>query len=132
MPLSVGPSTALDAAALLKALDRYPFGCSEQITSRALPLLYVNELASEAHLALDAAIDQRISDAIERLLARQGSCNERHSLLFRLILRSICLKPSANSFLYDSGPAIDRLIIMGSPVSGRTCTRTGVVGRWDI
>ena len=61
--LSVGPSTALDAAALLAALDRYPFGCSEQITSRALPLLYVNDLASEAHLALDAAIDQRIRDA---------------------------------------------------------------------
>jgi alpha-2-macroglobulin len=71
--LSVGPSTALDVAALLKALDRYPFGCSEQITSRALPLLYVNELAAEAHLALDAAIDQRIRDAVDRVLARQGS-----------------------------------------------------------
>jgi uncharacterized protein YfaS (alpha-2-macroglobulin family) len=71
--ISVGPSTALDAAALLKALDRYPFGCSEQITSRALPLLYVNELASEAHLALDAAVDQRIRDAIDRLLARQDA-----------------------------------------------------------
>jgi uncharacterized protein YfaS (alpha-2-macroglobulin family) len=71
--LSVGPSTALDAAALLKALDRYPFGCSEQITSRALPLLYVNELATEAHLALDVAVDQRIRDAIDRVLARQGA-----------------------------------------------------------
>ncbi len=71
--LSVGPSTALDAATLLKALDRYPFGCSEQITSRALPLLYVNELAAEQHLALDTGIDQRIRDAIERLLARQSS-----------------------------------------------------------
>jgi uncharacterized protein YfaS (alpha-2-macroglobulin family) len=71
--VSVGPSTALDAATLLKALDRYPFGCSEQITSRALPLLYVNELAVEAHLAMDTAIDQRIRDAIERLMARQGS-----------------------------------------------------------
>jgi alpha-2-macroglobulin len=69
----VGPSTALDGAALLKALDRYPFGCSEQTTSRALPLLYVNELASESHLSLDAAIDDRIKGAIERLLARQGS-----------------------------------------------------------
>ena len=59
--------------ALLAALDRYPFGCSEQITSRALPLLYVNELASAAHLALDDAIDQRIRDAIDRLLARQAS-----------------------------------------------------------
>ena len=71
--LSVGPSTALDAATLLKALDRYPFGCSEQITSRALPLLYVNELAAEQQLALDASIDQRIRDAIDRLLSRQSS-----------------------------------------------------------
>ena len=71
--LSVGLSTALDAATLLKALDRYPFGCSEQITSRALPLLYVNELAAEAHLALDGALDHRIRDSIERVLARQSS-----------------------------------------------------------
>ncbi len=41
--LSVGLSTALDAATILKALDRYPFGCTEQITSRAMPLLYVND-----------------------------------------------------------------------------------------
>jgi alpha-2-macroglobulin len=71
--LSAGLSTALDAATILQALDRYPYGCSEQITSRAMPLLYVNELAAGAHLALDADVDQRIKDAIERLLARQGS-----------------------------------------------------------
>ena len=71
--LSVGLSSALDAAALLAALDRYPFGCSEQIASRALPLLYVNDLATAAHLALDGAVDQRVRDSIERLLARQGS-----------------------------------------------------------
>ena len=71
--LSVGVSSALDAAALLAALDRYPFGCSEQITSRALPLLYVNDLASSAHLALDTAVEQRIRDSIDRLMARQGS-----------------------------------------------------------
>ena len=71
--VSVGVSTALDAAALLAALDRYPFGCSEQIASRALPLLYVNDLANAAHLALDAGLDQRIRDSIDRLLARQGS-----------------------------------------------------------
>jgi uncharacterized protein YfaS (alpha-2-macroglobulin family) len=71
--LSVSLSTALDAATILKALDRYPFGCSEQITSRAMPLLYVNELAAGAHLAMDGEVDQRIKDAIDRLLARQGS-----------------------------------------------------------
>jgi hypothetical protein len=71
--LSVSLSTALDAATILKALDRYPYGCSEQITSRAMPLLYVNDLAVGAHLAMDTAVDQRIKDAIDRLLARQGS-----------------------------------------------------------
>ena len=79
--LSVGVSTALDAAALLAALDRYPFGCSEQITSRALPLLYVNDLANAAHLSLDAAVDQRIRDSdrspagapgLERLVRAMG------------------------------------------------------------
>jgi len=71
--ISAGLSNALDAATILKALDRYPYGCSEQITSRAMPLLYVNDLAAGAHLAMDTAIDQRIRDAIDRLLARQGS-----------------------------------------------------------
>ncbi len=71
--LSAGLSTALDAATILKALDRYPYGCSEQITSRAMPLLYVNDLAAGAHLAMDTEVDQRIKDAIDRLLARQGS-----------------------------------------------------------
>jgi len=71
--LSVAISTSLDAATLLNALDRYPFGCSEQIASRAMAMLYVNELAAQARLAPDGEIDQRIRDAIPRLLARQGS-----------------------------------------------------------
>jgi uncharacterized protein YfaS (alpha-2-macroglobulin family) len=71
--MSVGLSSALDAATVLKALDRYPFGCSEQITSRAMPLLYVNDLAAGAHLAMDTGVDDRIKSSIDRLLARQGS-----------------------------------------------------------
>lgn len=71
--LSVAVSTSLDAATLLNALDRYPFGCSEQIASRAMAMLYVNELAGRTQLTPDGDIDQRIKDAISRLLARQGS-----------------------------------------------------------
>jgi alpha-2-macroglobulin len=71
--LSVAVSTSLDAATLLNALDRYPFGCSEQIASRAMAMLYVNELAAQAQLAPDGDVDQRIRDTIPRLLARQGS-----------------------------------------------------------
>jgi len=73
LALSVAVSASLDAAALLNALDRYPFGCSEQVTSRAMAMLYVNDLAGQAHLAIDGDIDQRIRDAIARLLARQDS-----------------------------------------------------------
>jgi hypothetical protein len=71
--LSVAISTSLDIATLLSELDRYPFGCSEQITSRAVAMLYINELSAQAKLALDGDIDTRIKDAIQRLLARQDS-----------------------------------------------------------
>ncbi|HTK13316.1 MAG TPA: alpha-2-macroglobulin [Xanthobacteraceae bacterium] len=70
---SANISTALDVASLLRALDRYPYGCSEQITSRALPLLYVNDIADQAHMALDQDADKRIRESIARLLARQAS-----------------------------------------------------------
>ncbi|HEV7258124.1 MAG TPA: alpha-2-macroglobulin [Bosea sp. (in: a-proteobacteria)] len=71
--VSVSPLTSLDVPALLKALDRYPYGCTEQTVSRALPLLHVNRLASLEHLALDANADERVQNAIERVLARQGA-----------------------------------------------------------
>jgi uncharacterized protein YfaS (alpha-2-macroglobulin family) len=71
--ISVGASTALDAASLLAALDRYPYRCSEQITSRAMPLLYVSELADQAQVARDQKTDERIRGAIEALLTRQDS-----------------------------------------------------------
>jgi len=69
--ISVGSSAAFDAAGLLAALDRYPYRCSEQITSRALPLLYVSDLAKGTPLAADPTVDQRIRDAIDALLTRQ-------------------------------------------------------------
>jgi len=71
--LSVTPTAALDVATLLAALDRYPLGCTEQIVSRALPLLYVSELSYDAHLPADNGIEERVTKAIEIVLARQGS-----------------------------------------------------------
>ena len=70
--LSVALSTSFDAAALLTELDRYPFGCSEQLTSRAIAMLYLNDLGANAHLALED-VDGKIRDAITRLLARQDA-----------------------------------------------------------
>ncbi|RYE28293.1 MAG: alpha-2-macroglobulin family protein, partial [Hyphomicrobiales bacterium] len=70
--VSVSPFGSLDVPGLLKALDRYPYGCTEQTVSRALPLLAVNQLASLEQLALDDKADERVVNAIERVLARQG------------------------------------------------------------
>ncbi|WP_238121739.1 MULTISPECIES: alpha-2-macroglobulin family protein [unclassified Xanthobacter] len=71
--VSVSPDSALDVPALLAALDRYPYGCSEQITSRALPLLSFNELSALVGRASDPDAGGRIRDSITRLMARQGS-----------------------------------------------------------
>src|SRR6476661_5928474 len=70
--LTVALSTSFDAATLLAELDRYPFGCSEQLTSRAIAMLYLNDLGAGTKLALDD-VDGKIRDAIARLLARQDS-----------------------------------------------------------
>lgn len=71
--VTVSPFAALDVPALLSALDRYPYGCTEQTVSRAMPLLYVNKLASMEHLSLDDSAEKRIGSAIERVLSRQGA-----------------------------------------------------------
>ena len=71
--ISVSPFGAIDAPAVLQSLDRYPYGCSEQTVSRAMPLLYANKLASIEQLAIDPDLDGRIKGAIEREMSRQSS-----------------------------------------------------------
>ena len=55
------------------SLDRYPYGCAEQTTSRALPLLYVSELSSAAGMEEDPALRDRVQKAILRVLSYQSS-----------------------------------------------------------
>jgi alpha-2-macroglobulin len=71
--VAVSSLAGIDVPALLQALDRYPYGCSEQTVSRALPLLYVNKLAKSEDLGIDPNVDERIRSAIERVLTRQDS-----------------------------------------------------------
>ena len=71
--LSVSRAAAFDIPALLMALDRYPYGCTEQTTSRALPLLYLSELSKQSGLAEDTETQKRVQDAIYRVLANQSS-----------------------------------------------------------
>ncbi|TGD94849.1 MG2 domain-containing protein [Methylobacterium nonmethylotrophicum] len=71
--LAASPLGGIDVPALLQALDRYPYGCTEQVVSRALPLLSVNRLAALAQLGLDGAADERVRAAIDRVLSRQDA-----------------------------------------------------------
>jgi uncharacterized protein YfaS (alpha-2-macroglobulin family) len=63
----------IDVAALLRALDKYPFGCIEQTTSRALPLLYYNDVALLGYGPADPKVADRVQDAIYRIVDMQMS-----------------------------------------------------------
>ncbi len=69
--LALSSVPAVDVPGLLKALDRYPYGCLEQTTSRAFPLLYFNDLALEAGVAEDGDLKQRLQDAVDKVLDLQ-------------------------------------------------------------
>ncbi len=71
--MAVGPLARLNAPGLLAALDRYPYGCTEQMTSKALPLLYFDEVAQVMDLQGAADIQRRIDEAVVEILANQSS-----------------------------------------------------------
>ena len=71
--ITAGPLARIDAAGLLDQLDRYPYGCTEQQTSRALPLLYMGGIAEAMGLADRADLPDRIQKAVTAVLANQAS-----------------------------------------------------------
>ncbi|MCW5714745.1 MAG: alpha-2-macroglobulin family protein [Bauldia sp.] len=73
LTLSVGSTARLDVAGVLNALDRYPYGCVEQTASRAMPLLYLNEVAASIGIAADTGVDDRIRRAVASVLEKQAS-----------------------------------------------------------
>jgi hypothetical protein len=71
--ISASGAGRLNVPAILRALDRYPYGCTEQIASRAMPLVYLNDVALRAGLAGDPEIRGRVEEAIAGVLANQSS-----------------------------------------------------------
>ncbi|MEW9804843.1 MG2 domain-containing protein [Mesorhizobium sp. ZMM04-5] len=71
--VGVSQSAAFDVPSMLMALDRYPYGCAEQTTSRALPLLYVSELSASVGMKDDPELKERVQGAIWRVLNYQSS-----------------------------------------------------------
>ncbi len=71
--LTASRTASFDVPGLLLGLDRYPYGCAEQTTSRALPLLYYDEVASRARVSKEPKAKAAIEKAIARLYEMQGS-----------------------------------------------------------
>nr|WP_232831589.1 alpha-2-macroglobulin family protein [Pseudogemmobacter bohemicus] len=71
--MAIGPLARLNAPGLLASLDRYPYGCTEQMTSRALPLLYFDQVARVMDLKHADDIQKRIDEAVAEILMNQGS-----------------------------------------------------------
>ncbi len=69
--LSAGPLARLDAPGLIATLDRYPYGCTEQLASAALPLLYLGQVAQVMGLTGAEDLSTRVDRAIRRILTRQ-------------------------------------------------------------
>ncbi len=69
--MAVGPIARLNAPGLLAALDRYPYGCTEQITSKALPLIYFDQVAQAMDLEGADNIKLRVEQAIIEVLQNQ-------------------------------------------------------------
>lgn len=70
LALSVTPLPQIDAAGLVKELDRYPYGCSEQTVSRAMPLLYLSEIGVSPD-DIGGELRARLQEAVTRLANRQ-------------------------------------------------------------
>ncbi len=70
--LSAGPIARFDVPGLLSVLDQYPYGCTEQVTSKALPLLYLSSVAEAAGLGEGPAVQARVEAAIRKVLTRQA------------------------------------------------------------
>jgi uncharacterized protein YfaS (alpha-2-macroglobulin family) len=70
--LSYSRLAGIDVPGLLQSLWRYPFGCTEQLTSTAFPLLYYQDAALSGQAARDSGIHARVQAAIDRIIDRQN------------------------------------------------------------
>ena len=71
--VSVTGAAHFDVAGVVRALDRYPYGCTEQITSKAMPLVYLDATTLAAGLGRTEDLKKRVETAIAGVLANQGS-----------------------------------------------------------
>ncbi len=68
MDVSYSPFKGFDPAPIAAALNRYPYGCTEQLVSTAYPLLYAQQVSADPKLR---TVPRALADAVGKLLDRQ-------------------------------------------------------------
>ena len=68
LQVSYSPFQGFDPAAVALSLNRYPYGCTEQLVSTAYPLLYAAELSSDPRVKRSTGA---LDDAVGKLLDRE-------------------------------------------------------------
>ncbi|MEH0195191.1 alpha-2-macroglobulin [Caulobacter sp. CCNWLY153] len=68
LQVSYSPFKGFDPSAIAVALQRYPYGCTEQVVSAAYPLLYAQSVSTDPKLKRTPAA---LAGAVGRLLDRQ-------------------------------------------------------------
>lgn len=71
LKVSVASSSMVGLESSFEQLLDYPYGCTEQVASRTLPLLALRDLAKTAGARLPAKLDDAIGDGVARLLTHQ-------------------------------------------------------------
>jgi uncharacterized protein YfaS (alpha-2-macroglobulin family) len=62
----------LDPGPLLDSLWRYPYGCTEQMASVGLPMLYLEQIAAEVGRTERSGVRRRVQEAVTAILDRQS------------------------------------------------------------
>ena len=66
----------IDVPSLLQSLYQYPYGCTEQMSSVAFPLIYYKDPALLGRVPQDQAVAERVQNAINTILDRQDAGGE--------------------------------------------------------
>ena len=69
--VSASQFAGIDPARYIKSLRKYPYGCTEQTVSAAMPMLYVEDLGGFDDMA-DSERRRKIQQSVNRLVSRQS------------------------------------------------------------
>lgn len=71
LDVRLSSSALVGLEATFDQLDEYPYGCTEQLASRMLPLVALGDLARAVGARVPAATDARLQDGVAQMLAHQ-------------------------------------------------------------